>query len=553
MKKFFLSVLVILIAINNIQADNEKPIKSKIEKATVFLDGAQVFRTGTFSISQGVTKLVFDGVSPQIVSSSIQVNGTGNFTILDVKYFIQYPEPDAPLVMPAKIIQDIRLLEDSIEMMNFDLEGLNLQKQVLDAEKNMLANHKIMRGEGHSDTMPVLREALEYFRQRMFNINSELMKNKLAATKTTKTITKMRERLQKLNNYNAHHGKPNDPAKQPSHQVHVTVSADAPVSGTLTANYMVRNAGWSPLYDIRAKDVNSQVELTYKANVYQNTGTDWKGVKLTLSTANPNRSNVKPVLPVWYIQYYMARNDMTRNIYEQKEESVATGSTYNWNGAAEMDMAAKQAYATISETIANYEFEIAQTYDIPSDGAGHRVGVLNRNLSAEYYHYIVPKIDKDAFLVARITGWEELSLLPGKANLYYEGTFIGETVINPSAVADTLEIALGRDKSIIAERRKLKDKEREEIIGKERIKTITYELSFRNTKNGKINLKIEDQVPVSLIAEIKVSLLDQGSADFNKDTGMLSWDVDLKSKESKKFTFTYSIKYDKDKPLLGNL
>lgn len=553
MKKVILPILMLAVSSFILRSENDKPIKSKVEKATVFLDGAQVFRTGTFSLSSGVTKLIFDGVSPQIVSTSIQADGTGNYTILDVKYFVQYPEPDAPPSLPVKIEKDIKQLEDSLELISFTIESLALNKQVLESEKQMLINHKIMRGEGNADTLPVLKDALTYYRMRMFNINEQLIENKMESRLVEKQRAAMQARLGKLRNYNAHHGRPTNEAKQPSHQVHVTVSAASPVSGTMTINYMVRNAGWSPLYDIRAKDINSHVNLTYKAHVFQNTGIGWEDVKLTLSTANPNRSNVKPVLPIWYIQYHMVRNDMTRNIYEAKEESLSGSATYNWSGNTNLDDVATKQYATLSETIANFEFEIPQTYDIPADGAGHRVGVMTRDLSAEYYHYVVPKLDKDAFLVARITGWEDLSLLPGKANLYYEGTYIGETSINPSAVFDTMEIALGRDKSIIAERRKLKDKEREEIIGKDRIKTITYELTFRNTKRGAINLKVEDQIPVSLVSEIKVNLIDEGDAGFNKDTGMLTWDMELKPKTNKSVTFTYSIKYDKDKPLLGNL
>lgn len=551
MKKLFL-LLTACIPLNPIlNAGNVKTVSSKIDHVIVFLDGAQVFRKAKISIPKGISTIVFDSLSSKMNPSSIQVTGQGNYTILEVKYEIHYPGPDAPKTLPTKIIHEIHFLEDSIETANYLLEELVMNKQALEQEKLLLAANKIIRGEGHSDTMPVLREAMAYYRQQMKDINKALMNNKIYQSKGRKALLRMQNRLALLKNYNAHHGNTDEADKSPSHQVLVSISADAAVNGFMQINYMVQNAGWSPKYDLRASDIQSPVSLTYNANVYQNTGIDWTGVKLTLSTANPNQNNNKPVMPVWYINYYMAIKAETSNLWSEKEMALADTQIRTSGNAMLPD--AMTDYASISATIGNFEFAIKQVYDIPADGINHTVAVLKKNLNANYYYYLVPKYDQDAFLMAKLTGWEELSLLPGSVNIYYAGTYIGKTSLNPMVLNDTLELSLGRDKNISSKRTKVKDKEKDEIIGNNRKKTITYELTFRNNKSMPVKLFVEDQIPVALSNEIKVALINDGGANFDNDSGFLRWRINLGAKDQQKLTFTYSIKYDSDKNLLGNL
>ena len=101
---------------------------------------------------------------------------------------------------------------------------------------------------------------------------------------------------------------------EPVHEAWVTVSADEPVTGTVELSYMVSNAGWTPSYDLRSAGTSQPVALTYKANVFQGTGEDWNDVLLKLSTGNPNRSSIKPELPVWYLNYF----------YPQRESTMST-------------------------------------------------------------------------------------------------------------------------------------------------------------------------------------------------------------------------------------
>jgi uncharacterized protein (TIGR02231 family) len=206
-------------------------------------------------------------------------------------------------------------------------------------------------------------------------------------------------------------------------------------------------------------------------------------------------------------------------------------------------------YSQMIETMTNVEFDIKLPYSIPSDGISHMVAIKNSDLPAAYYHYLVPKVESEAFLVARVTGWEELNLLPGRANVFYEGTYVGETVLNPAIINDTMELALGRDNGITVTRTKLPVKENNKLLGNDITKTITYQLRMKNNKAKPVTLIIEDQIPLTVNKDIKIEMKDNGKADYNDKTGLLKWNATVGTKEYKTFTFSYAVTYNKDMPL----
>jgi uncharacterized protein (TIGR02231 family) len=210
------------------------------------------------------------------------------------------------------------------------------------------------------------------------------------------------------------------------------------------------------------------------------------------------------------------------------------------------------AYTKQVTNMTNVEFKIDLKYSIPSDSKSHQVIVMESDIASEFEHFAVPKLSTDAFLISRMSGWEELNLLPGQANIYFLNTFIGSTYIDPNTIEDTLNISLGRDPGIAISRKKLKDKESTEIIGNDRVKKITIELTVRNKKNQAVSMTVEDQVPISGEEGIKVFFNPEEieGETYYKNSGKLSWDIKLGAKETKKIKFSYKIKYPKNKKLM---
>jgi hypothetical protein len=71
----------------------------------------------------------------------------------------------------------------------------------------------------------------------------------------------------------------------------------------------------------------------------------------------------------------------------------------------------------------------------------------------------------------------------------------------------------------------------------------------RNNKKQAIEIDIKDQIPVSQVKEVEVTLTDAGDSNLDAETGLMNWELKLKPGESKKLRFSYQIKYPKDKIL----
>lgn len=544
---FFLAVTISA----QLFAINEKTTKSKIDKVTVYLNGAQIHRTSAVSIQPGSTIVIIDDLEPGIDPKSIQASGTGNFVLLDVKHRVKYPDANPTSKTYSKNIKEIKLLEDSLLNIDYDLEEIANKQDVLNTERNLLLNNKIIKGDAKNDTLPQLKDALLFFREKLNNINAELLRLKKENYKLSIKRARIEQNLNELKafeNQAAYGQKANA-----TYQLLVTVSADAPSQVTINVSYLLHNAGWTPSYDLRTISTNSSMQLSYKANVYQSTGMDWTDVKLTLSTNNPKLSNTKPTLSTFFINYYTAYRHQKQ---KKAMQSTLSKAEITMEDAPTMVMTEEKSktiadLTVMEETMLNFEYNIKLPYTIPSDGQAHIVAVQNKDIAASFEHFAIPKLDNNAFLLARMSGWDDLNLIPGTANVFFDGTYVGETFIDPNSTNDTLELSVGRDKSIVMKRIKLKDKTKVKTLADEKVQIVTYEITLRNTKSVASQITLEDQIPVSQIKEIKVELKEGSGAQLDETTGKLTWKLNLKPKETKTIIISYEVKYPKDKVLSG--
>lgn len=548
LKTSFLFFFIISVT-NHTKAENKEVIiKSKIDKVTVFMTSAQVFRSGNLSINAGTYELIFEGVSPLINESSIQVNGTGNYTILDVKHRIK-PVLPVENVIPVKITKDIKTLEDSLTDINFEIDDFTGQSDVLKFEKRLIENNKMLTG--GSDTIPEIKEGFTYIRAQLMDINKKLLEITKSLNRLNQKKNKMEVRLNSLKSYNSQV----NPVKieEPINQVVVTVFSTAQTTGKLEISYLVNDAGWSTSYDIRAEGNDKPLKLVQKANIYQNSGEDWNDVNLTLSTITPNMNNVKPYLPVEYLSYLVYRSVYNDELSKSKTEQRPSAMSESAGGTSIDDNSVRALtssdFMQTVQTMTNIEYSIPLIYSIPSDGENHVVAIQNLNLKTEYMYYLTPKIDKQAFLVAKITDFEEYELMPGTASIFFNGSFVGSTSLNTSELSDTIELALGRDRSIIVGRKKQKEDIKNVIIGTNQIKTYTYLINVKNSKSNSINVTLTDQIPISNDKDIIVKPLITKGGELDETTGLLTWKLKLSSNESKTIKLSYSVESNKNKPL----
>ena len=228
---------------------------------------------------------------------------------------------------------------------------------------------------------------------------------------------------------------------------------------------------------------------------------------------------------------------------DTKSSSTVTREEYQYMAANKLQ--AIQVLATKTLNIVSTEFSIDEKYSIPSDPKKITVAIQSIQTKAKYQYYCAPRLDKDVFITAQLVNWEQYNLLEGEANVFFEGTFIGNTFFDTRYLVDTLEISLGRDKGIKVERKKSMDYNKRQVIGNENIAYRDWDITVRNAKQQAIDIIIEDQFPVSTDSKIIITQEEKSDGILNETTGVVSWPFKLDPSATKKLQLKYKVKYPK--------
>jgi uncharacterized protein (TIGR02231 family) len=553
MSKIFKLIMLVLVAFPAFSGDGDI-VKATTSDVTVYAQGAQLFQKASYSISSGTSEIIIEGISPRIDQNSIQVKATGSVVILDTKYTIYYPEPKAVTLegLPLKIRNDIKFLEDSLDKIAYEILDYQSEIDVLNATKTILNNNGMVKGMGKvNDSINLLKETVNYYMVKMVEINKSLSSLNQKKADKVKKQSAMQMRLQKLKQYQDSEGEVDEIG--PIHRIVVTLTSKEAVSGKLNISYLVSSCGWTPMYDLRSDGLTSKINLTYKAKIYQNSGLDWDEVNLSISTNDPYQNKTKPDLHPWYIDYYVYRKDYYNYNAPAMEEKMVMGYTNslsNTRALEDVDNVTIAQYSSdftqVIRQLNSVEFKIDLPYSIKSDGQEHMVLIKVADLSADYTYYSVPKLDNGVYLVAQLSKLDQLGLVPAQANIFFDGTYIGETYIDPTTIEDTLNLSLGKDPNIIVKRNLLKEESKEKIIGDKKEKTMSYSIEAKNQKATEIDIIILDQLPITQNGDIEIEKLDIGKATIDESTGIIQWKFSMKSKESRKMNFSYRVKYSKD-------
>ena len=251
---------------------------------------------------------------------------------------------------------------------------------------------------------------------------------------------------------------------------------------------------------------------------------------ISLSPANNELSEV--VVTGYSLQSNVAGVEAIDNRYKAKKESIQT-----------VTVATQYQPTTLV-------YKIDDKYTLETDGKTTTIGMKQFDVPALYNYVSTPKIDPSAFLTANIINWQDYDLQSGEASLYFEGTYLGKTYIDLSAVADTLSLSLGKDNGIKVTRKLAKEFSAKRFIGGNRTDTRQYEINVRNTKQVPVNITISDQFPVSTNKEINVDDQKAPEAQIDKDTGISTWTITLQPGQEKKLDISYSVKYPKDRKVV---
>src|SRR5690606_34591087 len=168
-------------------------------------------------------------------------------------------------------------------------------------------------------------------------------------------------------------------------------------------------------------------------------------------------------------------------------------------------------------------------------------------LPSKYSYFTAPRLDETAFLVAKVSDWQKYNLLAGEANLIMDNNFAGSSNINPNTTEDTFTLRLGRDERIITKRERINEEGSTSFFRTSQKRIYTYEISIKHSRKEEVNIDVKEQFPLSTEKDIEIKLLETSNAKVDSDKGELSWNVNLKSGETKRLIVSYSVELPKDK------
>jgi TonB-dependent SusC/RagA subfamily outer membrane receptor len=602
--KFFFSALSLLICFAATAADNPIIIPSDLKTVTVYRSGAELIHNTAAQLQQGNTDMIIEGISNTVDMNSLQINVPAAVTILSVEFGNNF------LVLPEVSVR-IKMLQDSAERVQRDLDKIIVQITTTNDLLEVLKANRDIKGQQTGLSVAELIKLMDYYKQKSTELQNELASLKEKQKKMGEQVTKIRAQIREEESKNTRNrGQLKLQLSVATAGRYDFVVSYITPNAYWTPYYDIRvDDIKSPLKIIyKAKIVQTtgidwkKVKLSLSTSVPSQWGSAPVLKSWFLSYIDPvaamernlsrSRSNsiqsfnevlagrVPGVSTNDYAKELRIRGQgsfkseaeqlyivngvpmSADNVSKIAQSSIkstqvltdaSATSIYGSRGANGVVLITLKDglddYVSVTDNELNVNFDIDLPYDVPTNGKEQTATLKEYSVGSFYKYYSVPKLDKDAYLLAEVADWEKLNLLPGDANIIFEGTYVGKSFIDPASTADTLNLTLGRDKRVVVKKEKLMDYSSVKFLGSNKLQKITYEITVKNNKKDSVHMMLKDQYPLSTTKEIEVELIDAGGASINGDIGVLTWKLDLAPGESRKLRFAYSVKYPKDKML----
>ena len=604
-----------------------------IDRVTIFTNGAQVERSKSVQLTVGEQIVTFTGLSPYIDTKSMQVRGKGHFTVLGVSHSTAHPDS-------AQLVQRLRSAEEAVAAVNRRIKQVKDEQEVLTAQRELVKTNSSIAGRTVATPLANIKELNNYYAQEILALKKRSQELDERMIELDKELEKAEHQLDSIGKLKMRNVT----------EVQVKVNASQAGRADFSIVYYVNNAGWYPSYDIRSNSTKQPLQLSYKANIYQNTREEWKNVPVILSSANPNRSNVAPTLRTYWLDFGLAPprydldndgNGVSGTVLDQSDGSPLIGATVSVKGthlatvtdvnghySITMPQGSRQltfsfvGYESQTRTVSRgstmnirlapdqtklqevavvgygagkpklarrvnsveealqgrvaglerveearampeidvievaqqeaqfgYEFEIRQPLTIPDGGKTTTTEIARHELPAAYEYRGIPKVDREAFLVADATDWQRLNLMEGEANVYFDNSFVGKIIIDPFVASDTLHFSLGRDQGIRLQRTKVNESSTRRFLGSNQEQTVTWRITARNTRQEPVSLTVYDQTPISRNSSIDVTVEELSGGQRDDKTGTVRWPLQLQPGEQRELTLQYKVKYPKNQRL----
>lgn len=500
------------------------PQLAHLDSATVYVQGAELLHHARVHVTQGANELRIGGIARDLDERSLRIDLPDGVSLLAVQQLAS--DADQPFDHP-----DYRKLADRIKQAKHELEDLRNRQLAEEGTLALLDENQQLAGKQTNLSIDELKRYIAYYKQERLAVRGRISELNAMQQRTQTQLDSLEKALKTVGAALGNNGG----------MLALQLYAERPMEAPIAIRYLTPEAGWSASYDLRVDDIRAPLSLVYKAQVWQQTGVDWKQVALTLATGAPANPGTLPTFDPWYVHVLTPRpfyNEVARAAMEVMAVDQVVSSASKRNTYAAMPM-------QVQESQLNLRFRAPVPYNVAANGQPHGVVLQQVTHPAHYYYYAAPKFGNDAFLVAEITDYRKLNLLPGDANLVVENAYVGQTIVNPVQTEDTLRLSMGRDERVAISRRRVDAHRASQWIGNQQSQTFTYAITVRNHKSAPIALTLEEPYPLSADDKIRVELLETGGGENDKERGTLKWKMALAPGESETVRVGYEVRHPK--------
>lgn len=558
-----LSPLPLLLLAAALGAAEVKTDGAAITQVTVYADRAEVVRTFKGRLEAGEQTLVFDRLPGATRLDQLRVEGRGAFTLVDIR----------PETVQTKEVanEQVRALQDALKAQDLRQQALNQTEARLTFQKSaldkMLARLTTAGKESANPEMDPLKWAafLDFQDKQLAEVDRQLLSLQADREAVRAEVDRLNRELGALR------------GNERRSRLLAKVNLDVRQAGEVEVNlsYLVRGPSWSPSYDMRADTKAKTLEVTYRAEVRQATGEDWRGVSLRLSTAQPGLAGREPKMDPWFLTKAeavafagtvtggLAVNGRADNRFQMFNEVQLMGNSMTTSGVAgggtlkRMEaMDERRASVQAGGTAAT--FVIDRKSDILADNKPAQVTVMRESFPAYFRHTCVPKLSPFVYLKTKAVNKTGFTFLPGPTAVFLDGAFVAQANLDLVPSGQDFWTYLGVDQGVSVERKVLARREETTgVFGKKTLRTV-FDQVFK-LKNGKatdIELVLWDQVPASNHEDIKVVFEEPR---YEKDTDdlklneskFLEWRLPLKAGAKQDLPFRFAVERPEDIQVVG--
>ena len=538
---------------------------SRVTAVTVFRDRARVTRAATFPLPAGEQRVIFRGLPSVLEPETARVSGRGTTGIVIQSLELRRePEPSKQDPEATRIWTGIEALDHDRTLLQERLASLDVLRDLLTQLRGSLAAAN--GATPQRIDLALWGEGYGFLSNRLDAISAEKLHLAESIQKMGQEIDLRRLSL-----------RPAAPVRRgPTFTAEIVVAAEKAGSATLALSYLSADASWSPVYDARLLPAEERLSLAAFGQIRQETGEDWSGVEVTLSSTRPLAALDLPRLASLFIRRQRPVNTLVDGVSSaissefidalpiagrnyQDVLTLGPGATDvegdgnpNIHGARDTDVVALPSASAVPETrSAGVVYRLPGRLDIPSDGQPHRHLIVERVLPAALEYRSAPALDRSVYLVARATIPSDLTLIPGPVQHFVDDDLVGRSNLPASPGGSPLALGFGPEERLVVERRE--EEKRSPKGGDDVDLRRRFATTLTNQTGRPVTVLVTERLPISDDAAIRIALDSRettgGASEDDKDRGVLRWSVTLPPAQEREVVFAYSVRSPRGLPL----